>query len=156
MDSRKDGRMKRQKKLAPLPRVRTTDPVKILQAVINVIREEPLRYDQSVVVTKDYYGLKPACGTVCCVGGWVNVLTRASAASPVSLSLQRAGRVLKLTDDEEGQLFDSEPSLDPQGYSQKPRPWTRLDTKAAARQHMQAGVRHIKAFALKKWGVRLR
>lgn len=134
--------------------MRTTDPVKILQAVINVIREEPLRYDQSVVVTKDYYGLKPACGTVCCVGGWINVLTRASAASRVSHNLQRAGRILKLTDEEEGQLFSSEPVLDPQGYINNQ--WVRYATRTAARQHMQAGVRHIKAFALQKWGVRLK
>ena len=145
------------KQKSSLPRrVRSTNPVTILKAVIRAIEEEPRRYNQSLVVerreeeddgycprARDYW---PSCGTVACVAGWTNLLTGASKDEQESLS--RAEDVLGLTYDEGEQLFHESAA----GPIRSTYPGDRGPTPRA---HARAGIRHIKRFVKAKWGVNL-
>lgn len=137
------------KKFATLPKpIRSKDPVAILTAVCDAIREEPKRYDQGTYLEQqagntvrgdDYF---PQCGTVCCVAGWVNILT---GARDRTYEHQRAlaTETLKLEYEEASELFDAEPDD------------VRLRHDVTPRQHAADGIKHIKRFVLKKWGKKI-
>lgn len=125
--------------------IKSTNPVVILRHVIKAIEKEPKRYDQSAFFDQqispddrdDYF---PACGTVCCVAGWVNVLTGQNNLD-YSNQEDTARAVLGLTFSEAWEFFA--------GGAVKSR------STIGARRHAKAGIAHIKRFALKKWGVKL-
>ncbi len=132
-------------KLAPQPRTRATTPIGILKSVAKAILEEPKRYDQSDwgerVIPEDDYDKQrlPACGTVACVAGWVDVLTRPKTKDAVvgfGGSERRARRKLKLQPWQARELFDGGAVYGREG------------TKAYAR----AGVRHIEQFMREHMG----
>lgn len=135
---------------AKLPKpIKSKNPVVILRHVIKAIKEDPKRYDQSTYLNekdtdgdyrpKNYFS---QCGTVCCVAGWVNVIAgknhRNYARQPIT-----AQRVLGLSDEEAMRLFSGSP------------PEVRRRDQFTARQHAADGIKHIKRFVLKKWGVKL-
>lgn len=139
-------------KSSALPRrVTSKNPVVILRHVIKAISEEPRRYNQGEVVVRyskdeleeslrlrDY---APRCGTVACVGGWVNVLTGVRPFEEDDLGI--AAKRLHLTDAEADEFFQGCP------------PGVRLRSSVTARQHAADGIKHIKRFVLKKWGQKL-
>src|SRR6266436_4093148 len=128
-------------------RTRSTNPVVILKHVIQAIRDEPKRYDQSTFIERiDSAGtgpypvsLKsfPRCGTICCVAGWVNQI-----AGDGNLAYEQqefaAKTILGLDWIEAEDLFSV--SAVPSRTSLGPR------------RHAQAGIKHIRQFVLKKWG----
>lgn len=141
--------MRKLKRTALPRRVTSKNPVVILKHVIRAIQQEPKRYDQSEVVMTNHWDDEPdpkdtyypSCGTVACVGGWVNLLTGATKHNQDDL--MRAGYKLKLTPEEQNFLFDGSPA-------DVRKRWT-----VTPRQHAADGVKHIKRFVLKKWGVRI-
>lgn len=129
-------------------RVTSKNPVVILKAVIKAIQQEPKRYNQSEIVSRfnkreiaHSQGYAPTCGTVACVGGWVNVLTGVSRREEDRLSI--AAQTLGLTTREADMLFIGNPAGVP------------LRGNVTPEQHAAAGVKHIKRFVLKKWGQRI-
>lgn len=128
--------------------IKSKNPVTILKRVIQIIHDEPKRYDQSDVIQRkedyrdpEYADFFPTCGTVCCVAGWTNILTGASKASV--RNMDRAARILDLTTEEKHELFGGVP------YGVRQR------SHVTPRQHASDGIKHIKRFVLKKWGKKL-
>ena len=132
----------------PTP-IASHNPVVILRHVIKAIEAEPKRYDQMTFL--DRRGLEdrdfprpdedyPACGTICCVAGWVAIL-KGQPKLPYGEQEYFAADVLGLDAPEALQLFaaDAVPRRDRIGVT----------------RHAKAGIAHIRRFALKKWGVRL-
>lgn len=140
-----------------------TTAYKLLSRICTLIRAEPLRYNQGawVKLESDYptdYSYKPAfpaCGTICCVAGWVETLVsspgRAKQLSesedPRTLEYRihiAARRTLGITNDQALQLFNGdaisvlEPGLDP-----------------GTPRYAQRGIEHIKAFQ-QKHAIRLK
>lgn len=98
----------------PLPVSHATNALELLEEVIKLIEEEPLRYDQSDWLKRytefyDYPGMAPtdvpACGTIGCIAGWVATLTRHIPVYP-SDSAGHAQVVLGLTKGQRYELFD--------------------------------------------------
>ncbi len=136
--------MKRDPNLPKL--IKSKNPVVILKAVIKAIEEEPRRYDQGTYINRidSQFRQKetsefPACGTICCVAGWVNTLTN---PEPLSYDEQEeaARDTLRLSWDEALELFDGAAVPD------------RMPGRVGAHRHAKAGVKHIKKFVLEKWG----
>lgn len=133
---------------AKLPkRVRSKNPIVILKAVIRAITEEPKRYDQSVFRSTRSHSLHrerdfPACGTICCVAGWVNTLTGDFPKSKIG-EWDTARQTLALEKEEAMFLFD----MTPDGVRNR--------NSVTPRQHAADGVKHIKRFVLKKWGKKI-
>jgi hypothetical protein len=61
----------------------SAEGAKLLRKVAKHILEEPLRYNQDVIVERagsNYFSdltkpMFPKCGTIACIGGWIQVLT---------------------------------------------------------------------------------
>lgn len=133
-------------KSLPKP-IKSKNPVVILRHVVKLIQEEPKRYNQLFYrseqgkdggeATADY----PACGTICCVAGWVNTVT--GKQSYPDNEWERAENTLGLDPDESLELFRSEPD------DVRPR------DQVGAQKHAADGIKHIKRFVLKKWGKKL-
>lgn len=123
-----------------LPRTTETNAIGILKDVVKAIREEPLRYDQNEWIqfrSEDQIG--PQCGTVCCVAGWVCVLTRPKSDRTGRSVLRadvsdKAKEVLGINDVEADRLFDGSPKEVCEAGT------------PGSRAYMEAGVRHIERF----------
>lgn len=106
----------------------------LLGFVQQVIREEPLRYNQRICLIKQnpynpIGGLFPSCGTVGCVAGWVATLK--PTKDPMKSRIEQAIDVLGLVDGQIGQLFAFDAVRE--GEPQTP-------------EHAIAGIAHIEAF----------
>lgn len=135
------------------PRTRATTTIGILKAVVKAIREEPRRYDQGDWICRfDEYNMEwigadrlkhvPACGTIGCVAGWVDVLKRDTPIKGGSTMTvpERARALLGLNEWQTDLLF-SGGALD--GLTTA-RPGTRA--------YANAGVKHIERFMRKELG----
>lgn len=115
-----------------------TNAYDLLEDVKEVIKVDPLRYDQTTWRTVDYgearkkYRDFPACGTVGCVAGWVVTLTRGTDM-PFAEIMSTARKILGLDISEALELF----SADAAGSLPQ--------TKA----HTDGGIRHITRFQKK-------
>lgn len=86
----------------------------LLSEIKALILEEPKRYNQSTWRLVSSPEHMPACGTVCCVGGWIDTLKfkrpiprirdGGFVESPV---FKRGRRVLGLTPSQAAELFDA-------------------------------------------------
>ena len=130
-----------------LPRTTATTPIGILKDVVKTIREEPLRYNQGDWIHKpDETEVGPACGTICCVAGWVAVLTRPKSDKDAT-QVQRgdvalnARRRLGLDIEQADRLFDGDPPEVKASYA-----------PPGSRAYMEAGVRHIESFMRSELG----
>lgn len=135
--------------MAKLPRpIKSKDPVVILKHVIALIKAEPKRYDQSTYMeTPKMHCARgtehfPACGTICCVAGWVNIVAGKSDRTYGHQEGLAKG-ALGLTESEAYELFDGSP------------PAVRSRAESTPRQHAADGIKHIKRFVLKKWGKKI-
>ena len=130
----------------PIPYTDSKDPVVILSHVARAILDEPKRYDQTVWRAKkddptdDVYDYilasrYPACGTICCVAGWVCEVTKTPVRRVASVSAQ-AAHALGLDYWSARGLFDG----------------GEVDGMLGSRQHAKNGVEHIRKFAKDTWG----
>jgi hypothetical protein len=90
--------------------------VKLLRKIQRHILAEPKRYAQDTVITRgkagDIFGVEyevgrhlfPECGTVACLGGWAELLSKDQRPRGVS-TLEFARKILGLTEDESARLF---------------------------------------------------
>lgn len=117
-----------------IPKSKAKTAYGLLSEVRKIILEEPKRYHQSEWhANGDYaaylYGRNiPACGTVCCVGGWIEVLKNEPA--PRVLGMDRDLLWVE--------LFASSLVKRDRG-----------ETPAAIRAHAKAGAAHIAKFQKK-------
>lgn len=131
-----------------MPKSKAKTAYGLLSEIRKLILEEPKRYDQTgwLIRGKRYaasiYGdMAPACGTVGCVGGWVQALKGRSA-----------GRTLGLNYQQQVELFD--------GAAAGKR-WEFSDggssrvTVATVRAHARRGAKHIARFQ-KKYSAQLK
>lgn len=77
----------------------------LLSEIRKLILEEPKRYDQMNVFQRvgTHSDLAPACGTVCCVGGWTAVLKAPRTRD--AFRLDRAEQILGLDGRQASELF---------------------------------------------------
>lgn len=99
-----------------IPRI--TEPISaydLLTKVCEVITEEPKRYYQEWWVLRlgqepprgvDPVPAYPACGTVCCVAGWIETLRRGPMDTSARGVAEAAARALGFFDDETWQTED--------------------------------------------------
>lgn len=133
----------------------------LLTKVCAVITEEPKRYYQGDwIISRDHTDnpIKlhrvemPACGTVCCVAGWIETM-RVGPAHTVDLaesSMRRhikahvvAARTLGITSEEAVPLFNAEAIQDLSDRLGVPQP------PIGSTEYAALGVKHIKAFQRK-------
>lgn len=123
------------------PRIRrATTAYELLTDVCAVITEEPKRYYQGVWGTRkpERRGLTPpACGTVCCVAGWVQTLVQPKQGYGISTA-GRAKRILGIDDAQADVLFDGAALHDFTRDLDLPKP--------GSRAYARLGVRHIRKF----------
>jgi hypothetical protein len=133
-----------------IPKSTATNAYDLLGDIRRIILEEPRRYDQtwwryiegvpnsSGKAPSDY----PACGTVCCVAGWVTALTSRRRVGEDQIS-PRAQSTLGLSEGQALDLFSSEAtcSLAIQRGIAPPPPQTP--------EHAQLGALHIANFMAK-------
>lgn len=125
----------------------------LLSEIRKLILEEPKRYDQTTWNRRHLTPeLEPACGTVCCVAGWVDVLKN---PKPVCLSIHTdwdtpvvAARILGLNQDEGWELFDAEKA----GRRENRHGDVTPDS---LRRHAERGAKHIEKFQ-KKYAAQLK
>lgn len=120
------------------PRSAATNAYDLLQDVKKVILEEPLRLDMSIVclrgegISLDI--LKPACGTVGCLAGWVLVLTGRTKPNEANFGMTGEARDLLGLDREQGsRLFFPQDLISPENTRQ-------------TRAHARATIKHLDAF----------
>jgi hypothetical protein len=122
----------------------------LLTDVIDLIVEEPLRYNQGnwrQTEADDYFATDfPPCGTVCCVGGWVDLLKSKTPAKDVEdFTVARgvgasARQILGLSAPQARELFTPECT---EGSSPQ------------TDEHARLGVLHIRKFQ-KKYAAKLK
>lgn len=139
---------------------RPTTAYALLSKICTLIKEEPKRYNQGswIRLRFEWEGtgqsdewldrMFPACGTVCCVAGWVETLR----TSPVVVNILEedsayfsrvaaaARRTLGLTSKEAGKLFSGD-AIDELGEGDTPLQGTP--------EYAALGVKHIRAFQKK-------
>ena len=90
-----------------IPKSKTKTAYGLLSEVKSLILAEPLRYDQTCFTTDaTMRARRPACGTVCCVAGWVATLKSPSPIrDPFEVS-DFARDVLGLDNSQRSELVD--------------------------------------------------
>ena len=122
----------------------TATPIEILQAVAKHILEEPLRYDQTTWVrTTGDSG--PACGTVCCVAGWVTFLTPKGRSRKFERYFIIAQDQLNLSIEQAADLFDTYAIYDLSRYL-----GVSQDLNPGSKEYAYFGVAHIERFMLQE------
>jgi hypothetical protein len=127
-----------------MPKSKATNAYDLLTDVIDLIVEEPLRYNQGnwrQTEEDDYFSTGfPKCGTVCCVGGWVDLLKSKTPTENVEVFTVASGvgasarQILGLSAPQARELFtpdcvgESSPQTD---------------------EHARLGVLHIRKFQKK-------
>jgi hypothetical protein len=77
-----------------------TKGARLLRKVAKHILAEPKRYNQNDIISRGTPGQPysdwnyPACGTVACIGGWINIFTMKKEPSPSDLHERHLARVL--------------------------------------------------------------
>lgn len=123
-----------------MPKSKAKTAYGLLSEIRKLILEEPKRYDQTGWLTRGrsatciYRDFAPQCGTVGCVGGWVEALKR-----------REAGVVLGLDWEQQEELFAARAAGD--RYAATSDGWA--PTKASVRAHAKRGAAHIARFQKK-------
>ena len=112
--------MAAKKRLAPLPKFVGSTAWDLLDFITWVIQREPKRYDQGDWIQLVEHGYAhgyvkqnmPACGTIGCVAGWVDLLVTGRSTiididRYADKTQHRARRILGLTSAHADELFDS-------------------------------------------------
>lgn len=142
---------KNQDPLACVPKARAENAYDLLGEVIDLIKEDPKRYNQHFWLTDgessggtglDFSDLPrpilevrknmPACGTMGCVAGWVSTLMKGPQAAMRSSAGIFAAEVLGLTDRQKDHLFAGEKA----GMRDHESP----------EEHAKRGIQHIQRF----------
>ncbi len=144
--------------IGQIPRIDSADPIEILKGVVKLIREEPLRYDQGEWLSHMNVTGAPACGTVCCVAGWV-VVAHDGADAAAALynkgryglyTSQRAAELLNINGDAKDQLFSGDAIAAQLSYEQDEALEDVEDSEdlptPGTPEYVEIGVRHIERF----------
>lgn len=132
-----------------MPKSKAKTAYGLLGEIQKLITDEPRRYDQTTykadVSTLPSYR-QPACGTVCCIAGWVDTL---KFARPISAKqnapygfddspiFKRGKKVLGLSFEQAEELFDAEAA------------GSDFEVLLGSAEHAERGVAHIERFRQK-------
>lgn len=114
-----------------------TNAYELLEEVKEVIKVDPLRYDQKIWLAREGYvefvsrkarQTAPACGTIGCVAGWVMALTTSEYDGDTQ---GYAAKILGLDSEQTVELFHGGAAG---------------DTIPQTPSHVDAGIRHITRF----------
>ena len=149
----------------PFPTTESKDPITILKTVIKAIKDEPKRYNQADWIAtigegtanSDYERDQwPFCGTIGCVAAWTCMVTGNDLKGmPFYKIAPMAQNILRLDLEDREELFSGtaveERCAKEGGFEGD----ALLVPDQGSKEYAKVGIKNIKAFVMKKWGVRL-